>query len=363
MFKNNSYDDYLEIYLPFLNIKLLSKHQRWKQVAKILKISKQGQLRLDWIIYYQTKAKRNASLTARRFGISRKTFYKYLNKFNEDNLYTLYQLEDQSRAPKHVRQPEIKVSQEQRAIKLRKEKIRYGKVKLSKLYQKKYGEKLSSWQFQKVIEKHGLYYNPSRTEKISRKRTNSKKKKRITELKLNRLKSFQKTAGYIICLDTIVIYRQGLKRYILTAIDKYAKIAYARMYKSKSTINSQDFLLRLSFLLDSRVKRVGHDNGTEFEKYFKQTCKKLKIKQYYSRTKTPKDNPDNERFNQTLRQEFIDLGNFNTNTEIFNKKLTNWLIEYNFYRPHQTLVYLTPIEYIKKNKVLPMSSSRTNTVF
>ena len=72
--------------------------------------------------------------------------------------------------------------------------------------------------------------------------------------------------------------------------------------------------------------------------------------------RTPKDNADCERFNQTLQTEFIDLGNFNSETEIFNENLTEWLIEYNFRRPHESLNYKTPIEF---SKVLPMYSSCT----
>jgi DNA-binding phage protein len=45
-------------------------------IAKLLKLSQQAKIKLDWIIYYETKAKKNASLVARHFGISRKTFYK-----------------------------------------------------------------------------------------------------------------------------------------------------------------------------------------------------------------------------------------------------------------------------------------------
>src|SRR3989339_532176 len=100
-------------------LELFDLYERWRRVAKILKISRTARLRLDWIIYYYEGF--NATQTARHYGISRKTFYKWLREFNQDNLYSLYKLEDKSKAPKRVRQREITSVQEQRIIQLRKE--------------------------------------------------------------------------------------------------------------------------------------------------------------------------------------------------------------------------------------------------
>jgi len=262
----------------------------------------------------------NASQTARHYGISRKTFHKWFNVFEEDNLYTLYLLENQSQAPHHTRQREITQLEKRRIIKLRKRWIRYGKIKLVKKYEQEYGETISSWKVQITIEKYKLYYHPIKTARISKKRAKSRKlgaKKKTIEL-ISNLPNYKKTSGYIICLDTIVIHWFGLKRYIFNGIDKYGKVAYARMYKSKSSLNGKDFLDRLNYLLDGNVPRVEHDNGTEFEKYFKQACLELGIEQCYLRVRTPKDNPDCGRFNQTLQTEFINLGNFNSDPDEFN---------------------------------------------
>ncbi|MBW6441220.1 integrase core domain-containing protein, partial [Patescibacteria group bacterium] len=38
-------------------------------------------------------------------------------------------------------------------------------------------------------------------------------------------------------------------------------------------------------------------------------------------------------------------GNFNSDPDEFNQELTEWLIEYNFGRPHQTLNYETPMNF------------------
>lgn len=336
-------------------LKLIHSYERYKRLAKILKLSKEAKTRLEWIIYYQEG--HNATQTARHFGISRKTFYKWYNQFDEKNIHSLRNLEDKSKAPQRVRAREITSIQEQRIIKLRKEHICWGKEKIAIIYKDEFKETISPWKVQRVIEVYKLYCNPSKAQKNRLKLHKSKKKKkRITELNLDKLKWYQKKAGIIICLDTVEIRCNNIKRYIFTAIDKYGKVAYARMYRNKSSLNGEDFLLRLHFLLNGNIPKVGHDNGSEFEKYFKMACQRLGIQQYYSRVRTPKDNPNNERFNRTLQEEFIDLGNYTSDPEAFNKKLTEWLVEYNFKRPHTSLGYQTPMQF---NDLSPMYSSCT----
>lgn len=333
-------------------LKLLRKHERWRKEAELLKLSKEARKRLEWFIFYENKAELNASYTARHFGISTKTFHKWKNIFDGKNLRLL---EDRDRAPKNKRQKEITQTEEQRIINLRKDHIRWGKIKLEKLYKNTYSEEISSWKIQYTIKKYKLYYHPLKNEKLQKKRKRNQKKKRITELQKKQY------PGFLICFDVIVIYWNGIKRYIFTAIDSVSKIAFARMYKSKSSYNARDFLLRMHYLLEGKMFNAGHDNGSEFHKLFQNTLKELNITQYFSRPHTPKDNPVCEKFNQTLQQEFIDLGNFTADCQEFNRLLTEWLIEYNFVRPHQSLGYIAPIQFTEKTlKVLPMWSSRAH---
>jgi len=80
----------------------------------------------------------------------------------------------------------------------------------------------------------------------------------------------------------------------------------------------------------------------------------LEHKHYWSRPRTPKGNAINERFNQTIKYEFIKLGNFTPDIEKFNQSVTEWLIEYNFHLSHETLNYATPINFHNSLQVLPM---------
>ena len=62
----------------------------------------------------------------------------------------------------------------------------------------------------------------------------------------------------------------------------------------------------------------------------------------------------------TLQREFVNFGNFFSDVNLFNKDLTERLIEFNFNRPLQSLGHMTPIEFhFQRHKVLPMCLSST----
>ena len=336
------------------NIKISkTKYIRWKKIAKTLNLSQKARQRLDWIIYYYTKANQNASLTCKHFGISRSKWYFWINKFAETNLRTL---ENNPTVPFKKREKEYTDLQYERVVKLRRQFIKYGKVKLLKKYQSLYPEdkNISQWKIQCIIQVSGIYYHPKKAFKTANKRRKAIQKKKITELKK------KPKSGYLIALDTIVRIINGQRRYIITAIDTYSKIAYARMYSSHSSIQAEDFLMRLNYLLNGKMENILTDNGSEFQKHFEKACQRLNLKRYYSRVRQPKDNPVCERFNRTLNEEFIQLGNLTTDVKTFNSNLTDWLIEYNFHRPHQALDYMTPIEFTQKYaKVSKRWSSNT----
>jgi transposase InsO family protein len=337
-------------YFPFNEIFTKDRPARLRQMARSIGLSKPALTRLEWLLWYEQSG--NALKTARHFSIAPKTFWKWKKRFDEANLRTLEEL---SKTPKRRKERDITPLQAERIIGLKKANIRYGKAKIATLYAQEYHAPISQWKVQKTIEKYRLYFHPAKQSRINKKRRNSVKKKRITELKK------QKRRGFLLALDTIVIYWKSTRRYIFTAIDSHSKLAFARMYTTKSSFNGRDFLYRLDYLLSGKIENVGHDNGSEFKGRFAEACRTLQIEQYHSRIKTPKDNAMNERFNRTLQEEFIQLGNLTDNTALFNRKLTEWLIEYNFRRPHQTLGYMSPINFIYKHEgLLPMYPSSTS---
>ncbi len=315
---------------------LMSKYDRWREVTKGLKLSREALCRLEWMIFYNGHGK-DVGLTCRHFGIGRSTFYKWLEKFDEANLRTL---ETVSRRPHTVRTRAAIAIKDERVIQLRKQYPYFGKKKIVTLYQTRYGEAITDWYVQRVIEQYRLYFKKKKKQYLRRKSGIVKKK--ITECEKKPI------TGFLIHLDTIVLHLEGVKRYIVTSIDEHSKLAYARMYTSHSSSAAKDFFERLYYLLEEKVEHIHTDNGPEFQKHFDRAIKDLNLVHWWSRPRTPKDNPSNERFNRTLKDEFLSWGNFHPDTQTFNQRLTNWLIEYNAIRPHETLNNLTPLKFAEQ---------------
>jgi transposase InsO family protein len=180
--------------------------------------------------------------------------------------------------------------------------------------------------------------------------------------RIHKIDANQYPAGSLWHTDTIILWWYGQYRVIFSAIEDKTKSGYARVYPTHSSRNAKDFLERLLYLSDASITVMHSDNGSEFAGEFEKACKLLGIKQVYNRVRQPKDNPALERFNRTVQEEWLGLSEVGLDEiQEANQDLTEWLVEYNFNRPHQSLDYQTPIEYAQQTyfKVLPMWSSRT----
>lgn len=333
---------------PFRDIPCESLRDQGKKM-----LSPQALLKLEWVIFRSTHT---SGETVSQFEITRKTLAKWMKRYK---LHGLHGLEEAPRAPKTVRTRTITLEQRYRIRKLRLTYPRYGKLKLVQLYARFHHTTMSSWHIQKVIEEDHLYPNKVRASRLRKKSVQARihQRRRITMLKN------AESVNYLWHVDTVILtLSSGGYRYLLTAIDEVSKLSFARLYTTHSSRNAKDFLDRLVFLTNHQLQNLHSDNGSEFKKEFEDACQEHHIPQWYSRVHTPKDNAVLERFNRTIQEEFVEATEADPFfVEEFNLALTDWLIEYNFNRPHQTLAYQTPIEYLDEyyKKVLPMYSSPT----
>lgn len=149
-------------------------------------------------------------------------------------------------------------------------------------------------------------------------------------------------------LDTIVRFVNGIKRYILTAVDVEKKFAFAGAYTSHSSAAAADFLRKVIEVCPFVIDELQTDNGSEFALFFEQACVLLGLTHFNTHVRSPKENAFIERFNRTISEDFIMRNRplLRDDVHAFNLKLVDWLLWYNTKRPHESLGLVSPLRYI-----------------
>jgi putative transposase len=182
-------------------------------------------------------------------------------------------------------------------------------------------------------------------------------KTKVKRKKLRRGGYMPQTAGSLVQIDTVVKFINGLRRFIVTAIDVKSDFAFAYGYLSLSSATATDFMIKLERVAPFKITHVQTDNGLEFERYFREYLEKNSIVHFHNYPKSPKMNAYVERFNRTIQEEFANryLLDLRDNLELFNKKLIDWLLWYNTGRPHWSLGLISPVQYLVNQLTAPES--------
>jgi putative transposase len=131
----------------------------------------------------------------------------------------------------------------------------------------------------------------------------------------------------------------------LSIVDEYTRECLA--LKVDRSITSEDVIDTLAELFAMRgvPRHIRSDNGPEFiAQAIQRWTKQLSIETLYIEPGSPWENGYAESFHSRLRDEFLA-------TEVFEslaaaRKLTAaWREDYNHYRPHSSLGYVTPAEF------------------
>lgn len=308
-----------------------------KQVKQTVTLTKAAKLRLSWLDYYQAHGG-NAALTARHFGISKSCFFKWKARFDRLGPSGLI---DQSRRPKAVRQPLTPRPVIDAIKQLRKANPEFSKYKLAVILKRDYGYSLSASTVGRAISRYQLFFappvkqkgHPGRKQSIKRLR----KPKDFTPMKPSDL----------VEVDVKHLPNTGTKRYGFVAIDVISKQATVHV---ASTISAAQGVLawRKAVHQLGLPKAVLTDNGSENMGAFAKLLKEQPTEHYWARPRTPKDKPHVESFIGTLERECLQWGGVATDLADQQDIVNQWLTKYHSYRPHQSLNYLTPDEYLAK---------------
>ena len=158
--------------------------------------------------------------------------------------------------------------------------------------------------------------------------------------------------GDLVEIDTVDMFVDGLKRYLITAIDLPTRFAFAYTYKSSSSACARDFLGKLRSVAPFKITRVQTDNGHEFLKHFAQACREQNTMHFFNYPRHPQSNGHLERFNRTIQEQFA---YWNTDSlddiDVFNRLLMKYLLWYNTEKPHRAIGKLSPLRYYLDNFV------------
>ena len=173
--------------------------------------------------------------------------------------------------------------------------------------------------------------------------------------KLRRKDYIPNNPGDLVQIDCITYMVNRIRRYLICGVDLRSRFTYSYGYKSLSSSTAKDFIIKFQKVFPYKIKHIQTDNGQEFHKHFQDYLKTQKIVQFWNYPKSPKMNAFVERFNRTIQEEYTNFKQWDLLQKIqeFNRNLMDWLIFYNFKRPHLGLKkdygqFIAPMQYLKQ---------------
>ena len=309
--------------------------------------SRPAQARLQWMLFYFFNG-RNASRTCRRFGISRQTFYRWKRRFDRHDLTTL---EARSHRPRKVRQPTWTVELAERVLSLRKQYPRWGKDKLAVLLRR---EKctVSTSMVGRILgdlKRRGALHEPPKSAVLRQ----ARRKLRNRPWAMRKPKHWPiAQPGDLVEIDTKEIRMRGgvlLKHF--SARDVVSRWDVVEVHRRATSLAAARFLDTLLDRVPFPVKALQVDGGSEFAAEFEEACQQKQLPLFVLPPKSPKLNAHVERSHRTHNEEFYEVQAESDQLPVLNRQLRRWENTYNCVRPHQSLAYLTPLEFIARWKL------------
>jgi len=313
----------------------MSPEEKLSPEAEILKTKLQhcSYLRKDKVAWDKIKA---------IVGISRSNYFR-LKKLIKS--YGIKGLVRRSKRPRTLRKSNIPQAHIDLILKLRKENPTYGKAKIAVIIKRDHGLIISESTVGRVLKKL--------IESGKIKRSNSawtKKRKRNFTHHAKRWeygKHKPKSPGEMVQIDHMSVTKNQLSLKHFQAWDPISKYIDAHVCSNATSRSAKTFLCKLVKEAPFKISSVQVDGGSEFMAEFELACKELNIALYVLPPKKPQYNGGVERGNRIFREEFY------ARNDIMAESLGAWKYElklalnkYNAYRPHKSLDYLTPAQYL-----------------
>lgn len=284
--------------------------------------------------------------TCDAFDLPKSTLYDWKKRFELSGKKP-FSLVPRSTRPHHTRE----MTTDYRLIEFIKAmRVEYGNVgsKIIKPFLDEYAKDLgidtvSYSTIEKLIRRRHLTFE---------KRVRYRKKTKYSKLRTKRSPKV-KGPGFI-QMDSIVIYIGRSRHLFMSVIDIHTKYALVTKVNTLSSINAVRVFKRFRSVNPTDIHTVQTDNGSEFLAHFNKYLEEERIRHLFIYPRLCRVNGVVERFNRTVQEECIKRSDeIYYDQGAFEKKLTKYLYWYNHKRPHYSLGYMSPIQFI--NSSIPKS--------
>lgn len=297
-------------------------------------LSKDARRRLAWMDHYHRHG--NARLTCRYYGISPTTFHKWYRRFSSEGLAGLG---DRSRAPVRKRTSTVPREHVSLIVSIRGENPAWSKHKIAVVLRRDYGITISASTVGRILKRKGLY---DKKKSLKRRRAARKRAKKLRAEKWMR----DLYPGALVQVDTKHLRFNGQKYYQFTAVDCFTRLGFIHVTKSITSRAGREFFSRLVEFMPFHVSAVQTDNGSEYVGEFAKALGEAGVNHYFTYPNCPKQNARVERKILTTQEELWNWREAYSVAEL-NELADEWNHKYNHVRPHQSLGYVTPAEYLK----------------
>lgn len=275
-------------------------------------------------------------------GISRSNYFR-LKKLVKN--YGLKGLVRRSKRPRTLRKSNILQAHIDLILKLRKENPTYGKAKIAVIIKRDHGVVISESSVGRVLKR---LVDSGKIKRSNSAWTRKKKRNFVHHAKRWEYgKHKPKNPGEMVQIDHMSVTKNKISFKHFQAWDPLSKHINADVYTNATSRSATTFLYKLVKEAAFKISSIQVDGGSEFMAEFELACKELNIALYVLPPKKPKYNGGVERGNRIFREEFY------ARTDILADSIGAWKYElklalhkYNAYRPHKSLDYLTPSQYL-----------------
>jgi transposase InsO family protein len=271
----------------------------------------------------------NVALTARRYGISRQTFYRWQRRYDPMDLTSL---ESGSHRPHRCRWPTWSFLLAEKVLTLRGQFPRWGKDKLVVLLR---GENLqvSTSMVGRIVahlKRQGRLVEAPRLRVRG-----SRRALRIRPYAVRKPKPYAVSVpGDLVQVDTMEVRPLpgvGFKQF--TARDLVSRWDVVQAHARATAVSATEFLDTLVHRMPFPIRALQVDGGSEFAAQFEQACRQRGLHLFVLPTRSPKLNGSVERAHRTHSEEFYQVTPYSLELSKLNRELRERERIYNTVRP------------------------------